>query len=88
MLTAHPVMEAAAVPILSPLDSDAAARGAQSGPSVPDSTSPEQFARECRAGLARARELLPVVVARQPGGSIEDTLDPYNDLLVAVERTS
>ena len=76
------------MPTRSQLDSAAAQQGAQTGADALASTSAEAFARECRAGLARARGLLPVVVAPRADRSVEGTLGPYNQMLVAIEQTS
>jgi thimet oligopeptidase len=48
----------------------------------------EAFARECRAGLARARAILPAIVAPRAAHTADDTLVPYNQMLVAVESSS
>ena len=52
-------------------------------------TDADEFGRVCRAGLARARELLPALVAERSGPrTIADTVVPHNQLLTELERTS
>jgi thimet oligopeptidase len=48
----------------------------------------EKFARECREGLERARALLPTIGAVEGARTVENTLVPYNQMLVEVERSS
>jgi thimet oligopeptidase len=58
-------------------------------PAASPSESPaEAFARDCRAGLARARQLLPAIVAPRDVRTVQDTLVPYNEMLVAIESSS
>ena len=56
---------------------------------APAAESPaDKFARECRAGLARAREILPAILAVKEPRTADNTLVPYNEMLVAIERSS
>jgi thimet oligopeptidase len=55
---------------------------------APPETPADAFARECRAGLVRARELLPAILAVSGQRTVENTLVPYNQLLTALEQSS
>jgi thimet oligopeptidase len=72
-----------------PNSSQPAADGdsAQPGTAKNDSAV-ERFARECRAGLVRAREILPTITAKKDARSIDNTLVPYNQMMIAVEQSS
>ena len=48
----------------------------------------DKFARECRAGLIRAREILASILAVVEPRTAENTLAPYNEMLVAMEHSS
>ncbi|HWM88234.1 MAG TPA: M3 family metallopeptidase [Kofleriaceae bacterium] len=62
------------------------------GPGAPGTGKPEApadaFARECRSGLTRAREALPAILAVQKPRTVDNTLVPYNKMLVDIERSS
>ena len=60
----------------------------ETAPALPSEQPAEKFARECRAGLARAMELLPTIVQVDGARTVENTLVPYNRMLLAVEETS
>jgi thimet oligopeptidase len=47
----------------------------------------EVFAGECRQGLERARELLPALLAVAQPRTIENTLDVFNDMVLAITRS-
>jgi len=65
-------------------DGDTAANG-----SAPKAETPvDKFARECRAGLLRAKEILPTITAAQATRSIDNTLVPYNQMMMALEQSS
>jgi len=59
-----------------------------SPPSPPESAASEAFTRHGRATLARAREILPTITAVAGKRTIENTLVPYNEMLMAIERSS
>ena len=61
---------------------------AASPPAAPAESAAERFARECRAGLIRAREILPTILAVRGPRTVDNTLVPYNDLRVAIEQSS
>ncbi len=65
-----------------------AAAPAPVAPPAPPEPAGAVFARECRAGLERARQILPTILAVQGPRTVENTLAPYNELRVAVERSS
>jgi thimet oligopeptidase len=48
----------------------------------------ETFAKECRQGLESAKELLPAVLAVKEPRTIENTLDVYNSMVLAITRSS
>ena len=48
----------------------------------------ERFAAECLAGLRRAEGLRPTIAAATGARTIENTLEPYNALLLAASATN
>jgi thimet oligopeptidase len=46
------------------------------------------FAKECRQGLERAREILPELLAVSAPRTVENTLDVYNTMVLAITRSS
>lgn len=48
----------------------------------------DQFLDECRQGLVAARALLPEIKGLAGARTLDNTLVPYNDLLVGVSRSS
>jgi thimet oligopeptidase len=71
------------VPTTQPETDNAAAAPAPAAESPAD-----KFARDCRASLARAREILPAILAVKEPRTADNTLVPYNEMLVAIERSS
>lgn len=55
---------------------------------APAESPAEKFARECRVGLVRAREILPTILAVKEPRTTDNTLVPYNQMLVAIEHSS
>ena len=64
------------------------ASSAAAGAGTPTESPLDRFARECRAGLGRAREALPAILAVQGARTVDNTLVPYNQMLVDIERSS
>jgi thimet oligopeptidase len=65
-------------------DGDTAPNG-----SAPKAETPvDKFARECRAGLVHAKEILPTITAAQATRSIDNTLVPYNQMMMSLEQSS
>jgi len=57
-------------------------------PPAKSESAAEAFARECRAGLERAKQILPTIVAQVDTRTVDNTLVPYNEMLIAVEQSS
>jgi thimet oligopeptidase len=51
-------------------------------------SSGEKFLVECRTGLDAAKRLLPVVLEVAGARTVDNTLAPYNELLVAMQRSA
>ncbi len=47
----------------------------------------DRFGRECRAGIVRAREIMAAIVAVRRPRTVENTLVPYNEMLIANEAS-
>lgn len=52
------------------------------------SPAPDDFTARCRADLERARALLPRILAARGPRTVENTLEPFNELLMYAERTA
>jgi thimet oligopeptidase len=65
-------------------DGDTAPQGG--GPKAENAA--DKFARECRAGLVRAKEILPTITAAQATRTTDNTLVPYNQMMMALEQSS
>lgn len=52
------------------------------------SPSAEAFAARCDEGLQRAKALLPTIIDVSGPRTLENTLEPYNDMLMHAERTA
>src|SRR6187455_884225 len=48
----------------------------------------ERFLEDCRRGLDEARALLPRILDVSGPRTLDNTLAPYHDLLIAVSRSS
>jgi thimet oligopeptidase len=64
-------------------DGDTAAQGGHKAESAVD-----KFTRECRAGLLRAKEILPTITAAKDARSADNTLVPYNQMMMSLEQSS
>jgi thimet oligopeptidase len=54
----------------------------------PPASPVEAFAADCRAGLEKAREIRPTITAVEGKRTIENTLDPYNDMMIAIYQSA
>jgi thimet oligopeptidase len=52
------------------------------------SPAPDDFTARCLAGLERAQALLPGILAAPGPRTVENTLEPYNEMLMHTEHTS
>jgi thimet oligopeptidase len=59
----------------------------ETGPQPRPQSLEEVFARECLVGLERAQALLPRILAEPGPRTLENTLEPYNELLMHVEAS-
>lgn len=66
----------------------AVVQGEEPGTGTPAESLAEKFGRECRAGLRQAQALLPRILSVKEPRTVENTLVPYNELLVAIEHSS
>jgi thimet oligopeptidase len=57
-------------------------------PAAPEKTESEKFLEECRRGLESARALLPTIKGVEGARTLDNTLVPYNDLLLGVSQSA
>ena len=77
-----------AVPQSQTTSTDPTAPTTKPEPAKPGEAPAAKFARECRAGLDRAKTLLPTITATMDTRNVDNTLVPYNQMLVSIEQSS
>jgi thimet oligopeptidase len=64
------------------------AGGEQPGTGKPSESAADKFGRECRTGLEQAKVLLPRIQTVKEKRTVENTVTPYNEMLLAIEHSS